>query len=153
MKKLIMMFLLAGVVFAGGSVYESYVHFNEVMASGENVLSVFKKRRMDIVKVDIGRVSPVVSENVYKDLDKGYTYFISVAGQRSRIENLRAWVYLMDTTGKEILVGQDTTKGKYPNIQVTPVESGTYKVVVRVTSMVAGCTEGYYFMAIGAIKL
>ena len=157
MRKL--MFL--GLVFMGvvnaGSVYESYHLFNEVMASGENVLNVFKKKEMEIVKVDVGRVSLLVKESVYKDLSKGYTYYISVAGQRSRIENLWAWVYYIDPTGKETLVGLDTMteiypRGIYPNIQVTPEFTGTYRVMVDVRKMVKGCDNGYYFMAIGALK-
>ena len=165
MKKLIFLgLLLMGAVSAGsgGGVYESYFLFNEVMASGENILSVLKTRHMEIVKVDVGSVSLSTKECVYKDLSTGYSYFISMAGQRSRIANLHARVYFIDSKGPrrwwsrrgtENLIALDTV-GNYPNIKITPTLSGTYKIVVSVASMVKGCEgNGYYFLAIGAIKL
>jgi hypothetical protein len=155
MKKLMFIgLLLMGAVSAGsgGGVYESYHLFNEVMASGENILGVLKTRHMEIVKVDVGSVNLSTKENVYKDLATGYAYYISVAGQRSRIANLHAKVYFLNPEGTETLIAQDTV-GNYPNIRVIPTLSGTYKVVVSVGSMVKGCERGYYFLAMGAIKL
>jgi hypothetical protein len=153
MKKLIFLGLLFMGAVSAGSVYESYYLFNEVMASGENILSVLKTRHMEIVKVDVGSVGLSTKECVYKDLSIGYSYFISMAGQRSRIANLHARVYFVDPKGTETFIALDTV-GNYPNIKITPTRSGTYKIVVSVASMVKGCEgNGYYFLAIGAIKL
>jgi len=154
MKKLMFFGVLFMGIVSAGSVFESYHLFNEVMASGEHVLGVFKNRQMEIVKVDVGTVGLSMEEVIYKDLSTGYEYYISVAGQRSKTENLQARVYYMDFAGTETLIGLDTAKGNYPNIKVTPVISGTYKVVVSVKSMVKGCEldRAYYFLAIGALK-
>jgi hypothetical protein len=153
-KFLFLGIILIGVVSAG-DIYESYHLFNEVMASGEHVLGIFKTRKLEIIKVDVGTVSTSTKENIYKDLSAGYVYYISVAGQRSKTENLQARVFYMDPKGSETLVGLDTAKGNYPNIKLTPAVSGTYKVVVSVASMVRDCESGraYYFLAIGVLKL
>lgn len=151
MRKFLIVFLLVGVAYAGGSIYEGYHLFNEVMASGENVLAVFKGKHMQIVRTDVGLIT--TKESVYMDLSKGNAYYISGVGQRSRIIDLTIRVYLEGLSGKETLVALDTMPGRVPSVRLIPTESCTYRVMVTAATMVAGYDEGYYFLAVGVLKL